>query len=71
MGGEGVDEMREEGQKVPNPAVKIHKLWNIMCSMVTTDNTVSYIRKLLREQADLKSSHHKKKKCVTTYAEER
>ena len=57
LGGEGVDEMREEGQKVPNPAVKIHKLWNIMCSMVTMVNkTVLYYLKSLG--VDFKDSYH-------------
>ena len=42
-------ELDEGDQKVQTFSYKIHKLWDVMYSVVTIVNTVLHIQKLLRE----------------------
>ena len=42
-------QLDEGDQKVQTFSYKIHKLWNVMYSVVTIVNTVLHIQKLLRE----------------------
>ena len=43
------NQLDEGDQKVQTFSYKIHKLWDVMYSVVTIVNTVLHIQKLLRE----------------------